>query len=154
MVVISMGKVNVKLLQGIEEAEGQVAKDRETQEVHAGEGDRDKEMLGKSPDNLKQDLDVQQRHDAESFKEQRKPKGRSMAANEEGRDLKKSNKKQVFSFRAVINDINIWKTYATASGRTMEEVGTEAMNGYIRRHKLSQKEQAVFDALMVRNVDR
>lgn len=149
-----MGKVNVKLLQGIEETEGQVARDREAQEVHAGEGDRDKEMLGKTPDNVKQDSDAQQGHDTESFRGQRKPKGRSMAVNEEGRDSKKPKKKQVFSFRAVINDINIWKAYATASGKTMEEVGTEAMNGYIRRHKLSEKEQAVFDALMVRNVDR
>lgn len=129
-----------------------MARAREAQEVHAG--DRDKEMLGKSPDNVKQDSDVQQGHDTESFNEQRKPKGRSMAANEKGRNSKKLNKKQVFSFRAVINDINIWKAYATASGKTMEEVGTEAMNGYIRRHKLSEKEQAVFDALMVRNVDR
>lgn len=149
-----MGKVNVKLMQGIAEAEEQVARDREVQEIHAGEGDRDKEMPGKSPDNVKQDSDAQQGHDTESFNEQRKPKGRSMAANEKGRNSKKLNKKQVFSFRAAINDINIWKAYATASGKTMEEVGTEAMNGYIRRHKLSEKEQAVFDALMVRNVDR
>lgn len=149
-----MGKVNVKLMQGIAEAEEQVARDREAQEIHAGEEDKNREVSEKSIDKVKPDSDAQQGHDTESFRGQRKSKGRSMAVNEEGRDSKKPNKKQVFSFRAVINDINIWKAYATASGKTMEEVGTEAMNGYIRRHKLSEKEQAVFDALMVRNVDR
>ncbi len=149
-----MGKVNVKLMQGIAEAEEQVARDKEVQEIHAVEEDKDKEMLGKSPDNVKQDSDVQQGHDAESFRGQRKPKGRSMAVNEEGRDSKKSNKKQVFSFRAVINDINIWKAYATSCGRTMEDIGRDAMNEYLKKHKLSETEQIIFNALIDRNADR
>lgn len=148
-----MGKVNVKLMQGIAEAEEQVARDREAQEVHAGEEDKDKEMLGKSPDNVKQDSDAQQGHATESFREQRKPKGRSMAVNEEGRDSKKSKKKQVFSFRADVNAINVWKAYSTASGRTMEEVGTDCMNEYMRRHRLSGIEQAVFEALCAKAAD-
>lgn len=145
-----MGKVNVKLMQGIAEAEEQVARDREAQEVHAGEEDKDKEMLGKSPDNVKQDSDAQQGHDAESFREQRKLKG----INKEGRDSKKSGKKQVFSFRAAIRDICIWKAFATASGRTMENIGTDAMNEYLKKHKLSETEQIIFNALIDRNADR
>ena len=40
-----MGKVNVKLMQGIAEAEEQVARDREVQEIHAGEEDKNREVL-------------------------------------------------------------------------------------------------------------
>lgn len=149
-----MGKVNVKLMQGIEEAEGQVARDREAREVHASEADRNKEVPEKFPDKVKPGSDAQREPFTEYLKEQRKAKGKNTAVNEEKRDLKKSNKKQVFSFRAVISDINVWKAYATASGRTMEDIGSDAMNGYIRKHKLSETEQAVLNALMARSVDR
>ena len=146
-----MGKVNVKLMQGIEEAEGQVARDREAREVHASEADRNKEMPEKFPDKVKPGTDAQGKPFTEYLKEQRKPKGKNTAVNEEKRNL---NKKQVFSFRAVISDINVWKAYATASGRTMEDIGSEALNGYIRKHRLSETEQAVFNALIARSVDR
>lgn len=88
-------------------------------------------------------------HDAESFREQRKLKG----INKEGRDSKKSGKKQVFSFGAAIRDICIWKAFVTASGRTMENIGTAALNEYMRRHRLSGIEQAVFEALCTKAAD-
>lgn len=148
-----MGKVNVKLMQGIAEAEEQVARDREVQEIHAGEEDKNREVSEKSIDKVKPDSDAQKESITESLKKQRMPKERSMAVNEEGRDTKKSGKKQVFSFRADVNAINVWKAYSTASGMTMENIGTAAMNEYMRRHRLSGIEQAVFEALCAKAVD-
>lgn len=60
-------------------------------------------------------------------------------------------KKQVFSFRATIEDIASWKAYATATGQTMENVGTAAMNEYLENHKLTGAEQAIFEAMKSKN---
>lgn len=60
-------------------------------------------------------------------------------------------KKQVFSFRATIEDIASWKAYATATGQTMENVGTAAMNEYLENHKLTGAEQSIFEAMKARN---
>jgi len=67
---------------------------------------------------------------------------------------KKANtkqKKQVFSFRATLDNIADWKAYATATGQTMENVGTAAMNEYLDRHKLTGAEQAIFEAMKSKN---
>lgn len=149
-----MGKVNVKLMQGIAEAEEQVARDREVQEIHAGEEDKNREVSEKSIDKVKPDSDAQKESITESLKKQRMPKEKSMSVNGEERDLKKSNKKQVFSFRAAINDICIWKAYVTARGMKMEDIATDAMKEYLKKHKLSETEQIIFNALIDRNADR
>lgn len=60
-------------------------------------------------------------------------------------------KKQVFSFRATIGNIADWKAYATATGLTMENFGTAAMNEYLDRHKLSGAELAIFEAIKAKN---
>lgn len=60
-------------------------------------------------------------------------------------------KKQVFSFRAMVDDIANWKAYATATGVTMENVGTAAMNEYLKRHKLTGAEQAIFEGIKAKN---
>lgn len=59
--------------------------------------------------------------------------------------------KQVFSFRALIKDISMWRAYAVASGKTLEGFCNVAMNEYLRRHKLAGAEQAVFEALKTRD---
>ena len=59
--------------------------------------------------------------------------------------------KQVFSFRAILSDIVIWKAYAVASGNTMEDICNAAMHEYLRRHKLAGAEQAIFDAIKARD---
>lgn len=61
------------------------------------------------------------------------------------------SKKQVFSFRAMLADVVIWKAYAVASGKTMEDICNAAINEYLRRHKLAGVEQAVFDAIKARD---
>lgn len=57
----------------------------------------------------------------------------------------------MFSFRALIKDISMWRAYAVASGKTMEDICNAAMNEYLRKHKLAGVEQAVFDAIKMRD---
>lgn len=59
----------------------------------------------------------------------------------------KPKKKQVFSFRAEVDDIARWKAYSTATGLTMESVGNAAMIEYLENHPLKDNEKVVFDAL-------
>lgn len=59
--------------------------------------------------------------------------------------------KQVFSFRATLDDITDWKAYSTATGEKMENIGTAAMNEYISNHPLTGAEKAVFEAMKARN---
>ena len=65
----------------------------------------------------------------------------------------KPKKKQVFSFRAEVDDIARWKAYSTATGQTMESVGNAAMMEYLRNHPLKDNEKVVFDALTA-NIDK
>lgn len=60
-------------------------------------------------------------------------------------------KKQVFSFRATIDEIASWKAYATATGQTMENIGTAAMTEYLENHGLTGTEQAIFEAMTAKN---
>lgn len=57
----------------------------------------------------------------------------------------------MFSFRALIKDISIWRAYAVASGKSMEDICNAAMNEYIKKHKLADIEQAIFEALKTRD---
>ena len=59
----------------------------------------------------------------------------------------KPKKKQVFSFRAEVDDIARWKAYSTATGQTMESVGNAAMTEFLKNHPLTENEKVVFDAL-------
>ena len=63
----------------------------------------------------------------------------------------KMSKKQVFSFRAMLSDIAIWKAYAIATGQTIESIGNNAMHEYLKRHRLSDTEQVIFEALKARD---
>lgn len=128
-----MGKLDMKLMQGIEETEKQIQSDKQIQKQNTVfVGSQNPEKASKQ--------------------------------SKAGNDIKKSKKsenepntkpqKQVFSFRAMIADIAFWKAYSTASGKTMENIGTAAMHEYMKRHKLNGAEQAVFEALMVRERSR
>lgn len=65
----------------------------------------------------------------------------------------KPKKKQVFSFRAEVDDIARWKAYSTATGQTMESVGNAAMIECLENHPLKDNEKVVFDALTA-NIDK
>lgn len=131
--------MNVKLLQGIEDTEGQINKEKQIS------GDKSSGTTGQS-------LDILPETQTEPFKEKVAEKKKKVT--EESQKPKvasdKSVKKQVFSFRAAVVDINVWKSFATATGRTMESIGTNAMNEYMKKHRMSDAEMAVFNALLAK----
>lgn len=151
-----MGKVNMKLMQGIEAIEGQVKKDKEIQDGDVLGTVINVELSKKSSDKTEQASDVLPESQTEASKEQLQAKKKRVAVDDSKmkRNTNKTPQKQVFSFRAIISDISVWKAYATACNRTMEDIGSDAMNSYIKKHKLTETEQAVFNALIARSVDR
>lgn len=150
-----MGKVNMKLMQGIEAIEDQVKNDKEIQEGNVSGGAINAELSKKSSDKTEQASDVLPESQMEASKEQEQAKKKRVVADDSKmkRNTNKTPQKHVFSFRALVSDISFWKTYAMASGRTMEDIGSDAMNSYIKKHKLTETEQAVFNALIARSVD-
>lgn len=133
----------MKLMQGIDETEKKIQQEKKQQPAYEAEN-----KVGEFTDRTSK---VQ--HNPSSAL-----KGAAVKKNVQNdvKDGTGSNvrvKKQVFSFRATIKEINIWKAYALSRGRSMESVGSEAMNEYIKKHKLLETEQAVFNALMAKNVD-
>lgn len=140
-----MGKMNMKLMQGIGDAELLLQKEKQSEtdaipEVKKEQKDMKSEGGKNAPSGSIKKT-------SEDTKKAELPKNRT-------KTKKKVDKgqKQVFSFRAFIEDINIWKAYVTAVGSetTMEKIGSEAMTEYINRHKLSGPELAVFEALLAR----
>lgn len=65
--------------------------------------------------------------------------------------MAEKKKKQVFSFRAELTDIENWKAYAQAKGLTMETIGSSAMNEYMLRHKLTDNEHSIYAGVKLRN---
>lgn len=53
--------------------------------------------------------------------------------------------KQVFSFRGDKNKVKGWRLYATLSGMKVEDLGTFALEEYIKNNPLSEAEQEVFN---------
>lgn len=131
-----MGRLNLKLMQGIEEAEGQMKKDKGQQAVPMSNVAEEK-PAGRFSDK------------AEKTPE---PPPKPKASPKKVRE--KISPKQVFSFRATLSDITLWRAYATAAGKTMEYIGCIAMNEYIKRHRLDGTDQAVFEALKAKNGDQ
>ncbi len=129
-----MGGLNLKLMQGIEETEGLIKQEKQPQKPP---------VLGsKQEKKAEETSDEAEKVPATS----KKPKTSSRKEVER----KGRAEKQVFSFRAPLNEIAIWKAFATATGETMEHIGCMAMNDYIKRHKLTGTELAVFEALKAR----
>lgn len=129
-----MGGLNLKLMQGIEEAEGLIKQEKQPQKPPVSEAKQEKRAEEPS-DGTENDLKVSRKPKTTPKKEQER-KGRE--------------EKQVFSFRAPVGEIAMWKAFATATGETMEHIGCMAMNDYVKRHKLTGTELAVFEALKAR----
>lgn len=134
-----VGKLNMKLMQGIEDAENQIQKEKQ---IVGGQKAQETQV---APDNVREPVRKPQIAPKQS-KSRKNTKKSEKTENKPNTSLQK----QVFSFRAAVFDITIWKAYATASEKTMEYIGNAAMNEYIKRHKLNEVERAVFEALMVR----
>lgn len=138
-----MGKMNMKLMQGIGETEGLFQKEKQP-DANAIPTAK-KEQRDMKSEGEKNAPSGSSKETSENIKKQELPKSRARTKKKEVK-----GQKQVFSFRAFIEDINIWKAYVTAVGGTMENIGSTAMNEYIKHHKLSGAELAVFEALMAR----
>lgn len=135
-----MGSINIKLMQGIDDAENQLQKEKQPQKAEKlvkkeAETRDTKETAGK-PRTAK--------------KQSKVDKNTKMRKNSE-KETDKMLKKQVFSFRAMLTDIVIWKAYAVATGKNMENVCNAAMHEYLKKHKLSGAEQVIFDAIKARD---
>lgn len=135
-----MGGINIKLMQGIDETENQMQKEKQSQK--SGELER-KEVETRD---IKDTAGKPQK----AKKQSRSKKNTGMGKNN-GNDPGNMQKKQVFSFRAIIKDISMWRAYSVASGKTMEDVCNAALNEYLKKHKLTGAEQAIFDAIKARD---
>jgi len=129
-----MGGLNLKLMQGIEETEGLIKQEKQPPKPPVSEAKQEK-RAEETSDGTGNDPKVSRKPKTSPKKE----------AEKKGRE-----EKQVFSFRAPLNEIAIWKAFATATGETMEHIGCMAMDEYIKNHKLAGTELAVFEALMAR----
>lgn len=56
--------------------------------------------------------------------------------------------KIVFSFRSPKSNVESWRIYANLKGMKVEELGTAALDEYMKKHPLSDEEQAVFNTLL------
>ncbi len=134
-----MGGVNMKLMQGIEEAENQMQTGKQTPKAE------EKEKVENELQNTQEAV-----RKSQTAKKQQKVKNTTMRKKVEN-EPNKMSKKKVFSFRAILADISIWKAYAVASGKTMEDICNAAMYEYLKKHKLEGIEQTIFDAIKARD---
>ena len=134
-----MGGVNMKLMKSIDDAENQLQKEKQTPKIE--------EAMRKETGTENNKGTVGNPQKSEKQPRAKKTSMRKKAVIEPD----KMSKKQVFSFRAVLTDIAIWKAYAIATGQTVESIGNNAMNEYLKKHKLSGAERVIFDAVKARD---
>lgn len=60
---------------------------------------------------------------------------------------KKIDDTKVFSFRGWKDEVDQWRLYASAKGMKIDEVGSAAMNEYIKRHPITAEEGELQKAL-------
>lgn len=75
------------------------------------------------------------------------------AAHEEDtpkKEIKKTlvGEKIVFSFRSSKSNVESWRIYASVKGMKVEDLGAAALDEYMKKHPLSDEEQAVFNTLL------
>lgn len=82
--------------------------------------------------------------------EQAKPEkpGESTTSRQKATTTADKAKKKVFSFWADKSKQDAWRTYAKVKNITVSELGVKAIDEYIKRHKLTEKEQQIFDLYM------
>lgn len=140
-----MGGINIKLMQGIDDAESQLQKEKQTQ-TPKGE-----EAVGKEAETRDSKETARKPRKSQKAEKQPSSKKNTSMGKKAVIEPDRVSKKQVFSFRAMLTDIVIWKSYAIASGKTMEDICNVAMNEYLKKHKLAGAEQAIFEALKTRD---
>ena len=78
------------------------------------------------------------------------PKKAEKAVSEaQGRRMTGKGKKiddtKVFSFRGWKDEVDFWRLYASLKGMKIDEVGSAAMNEYIKRHPITGEEKELQD---------
>lgn len=139
-----MGKVNIRLQEGIYDQENTL------QAAKLNENEDSSPLIEKETSAKKSDSkDTGQKDKAtRNTKSNSKTSMNKIDVN----GIKK--RKQVFSFRADLADIAVWKAYATATGCTMETIGTKALNEYLSRHKLKGADLDIFEAMKSKIVNK
>ena len=135
-----MGGINIKLMQGVDDAENQLQKEKQPQKAE------EKENMENETKGIQKTAGKPQ-----TAKKQPSTKKNTGMGKKNGNESGNMQKKQVFSFRAILSDIVIWKAYAIATGQTIESIGNNAMHEYLQRHRLSDTEQVIFEALKARD---
>lgn len=133
-----MGRLNLKLMQGIEESEKQIQKEKQAQELLVPEA-VEEEPAEEPSGEIGEASEPSPKSKATPKKEKQKKE------KEKGRE-----EKQVFSFRASLGEIARWRAFTTATGEKIEHIGCMAMNEFMKNHKLTGAELAVFEALLAR----
>lgn len=142
-----MKKLKMDLLKGIEEQENAIDNSKTYKETR--EGIKEKTSMVAVTQNISQDIQKLQTatEPLQSIKNIPKEEKAENKANTK-------QKKQVFSFRAVVKDTVNWKAYATATGQTMEAIGTAALNEYLANHTLTGTEKIIFEAMKEKNENK
>ena len=138
--------LNLKLMQGIEREEQQIQKERQVSDTHSDKSTGKMEETRKESGGREMPSGSSVKAPTGSKKEETRKSG-TKSKKKENTDKKD---KQVFSFRATLSDINTWKFFATSTSQTMEQMASNALNEYVGRHKLSDSERMVFEALKAR----
>ena len=55
--------------------------------------------------------------------------------------------KKVFSFRADGDKVDHWRLQAKARGMKVDQLGEKALEEYIKRHKLNENQQKIYDLM-------
>lgn len=138
--------LNLKLMQGIEREEAQIQKDKQVSDTHPNKPIGNTEETRKESGGREMLSESSAKAPTGSKKEGARKSG-TKSKKKENTDKKD---KQVFSFRATLSDISTWRFFATSTSQTMEQMASSALNEYVSKHKLSDSERMVFEALMAR----
>lgn len=66
-------------------------------------------------------------------------------AQEKSIEKPKKAVKKVFSFRAESDKVDSWRLWADAAGIKVDDLGTEAINEYIRKHPLTEDQKKIYE---------
>lgn len=79
---------------------------------------------------------------------QTKPEKKSTTVVAQEKEEKIKTPKQVFSFRGEVDDVKAWRLYANITGTKVDDLGSLALQEYLKNHPLKGAEKALFDERM------
>lgn len=149
-----MGKLNMALLKGIDEANNQL--DKEKQQVPQ------EAFMNENEDSIEGVKRMNEENQKNSFNEKENPaeviiqkpethkKSKSSKKNPSEKEeleiqTNTEPKKAVMGFRAEQEKMEVWKLYADATGQEIGALCTAAIDEYIKRHKLNEDQQQLFN---------